>query len=463
MFDDIREKLKDWQEPGPEGLWEKIEAASGFKDSMIRQDGRKSRFSRTRPALRTIVAVSAAVAAAAALLFLLILPLDRQQGNEGTGTMIAENIPGTVEDIGDKVPSGENSTAEMTETETADRCGSGQSEADLSDRDIATGIKEKQYTELNSRGPQIRPVTAEGMAGLTAATDTKPYRVHDNVAVTAMRREDLTMAGTGKEEKRLSNYGSGRKERTISAETDGDEKGRRSGGLFSVGISTSNSPGGSSSEYGYTRMTGHQTSLMAISPSNPTALWIDPDANICYANQGEEVRTDTRYRLPVRTGITLRYQLPVGVGFETGITYTWLSSTLRSGSEESHYSTTTTLHYVGIPLNVSYMIWNSRFMGIYASAGGLMEKCIGGTSRTGYSLNGEPLGTDRTEKLSVKPLQWAVNATAGVQFNITKAIGIYAEPGIAYYFNDGTDLQTVYKAKPFNFYLRFGLRFSLDL
>lgn len=454
MFDDIRKKLEDWQEPGPEGLWERIEAASGLKDSGTRPEGRNSTFFTRKPVLRAIAAASAAVAAAAAL-FLLILSQDRQQGNEDTGIMIADKIQGAAED---KVPSGEERTAGMTEiTERSDK---GQSEAKPSDIHATNSIEKKQYTELNSRGLQITPVTTAGTTGRTVA---QTNRVHDRVTASAERREDKRITGVNEKNKRLSNSDSGHQEKAISAETDGEEKGRVSGGLFSVGISTSNSPGGNSSEYGYTRMTGYQTAPMAISSSNPTALWIDPDANIRYANQGEEVCTDTRYRLPVRTGITLRYQLPVGVGFETGITYTWLSSTLQSGSEENHYSTTTTIHYVGIPLNVSYMIWDSRFMGVYASVGGLMEKSVGGTSLTSYSLEGEPLSADRAEKLSVKPLQWAVNATAGVQFNITRTIGLYAEPGIAYYFNDGTDLQTVYKAKPFNFYLRFGLRFSFDL
>ena len=102
-------------------------------------------------------------------------------------------------------------------------------------------------------------------------------------------------------------------------------------------------------------------------------------------------------------------------------------------------------------------------MDVYASAGGLMEKCVGGSIRTEYILDSRDLGTDRTETLSTKPLQWSINATAGVQLNITPAVGLYAEPGAAYYFDDGTFLQTTYKARPLNFYLRFGLRFSFGL
>lgn len=92
-----------------------------------------------------------------------------------------------------------------------------------------------------------------------------------------------------------------------------------------------------------------------------------------------------------------------------------------------------------------------------------MEKCVGGSTATRYTLNSESLGSERQGTLDVKPLQWSVNATAGIQFNITPAIGLYAEPGAAYWFDDGTELETIYKVRPLNFYLRFGLRFSFGL
>ena len=50
---------------------------------------------------------------------------------------------------------------------------------------------------------------------------------------------------------------------------------------------------------------------------------------------------------------------------------------------------------------------------------------------------------------------------AGVQVNITPQIGLYAEPGIAYYFDDGSDVETIRKEHPLNFNLQVGLRFSL--
>ena len=64
--------------------------------------------------------------------------------------------------------------------------------------------------------------------------------------------------------------------------------------------------------------------------------------------------------------------------------------------------------------------------------------------------------------LKVNPLQWSVSAAAGAQVNFTKHLGLYAEPGIAYYFDDGSQIETIRKEHPINFNLQFGLRFSLE-
>ena len=64
--------------------------------------------------------------------------------------------------------------------------------------------------------------------------------------------------------------------------------------------------------------------------------------------------------------------------------------------------------------------------------------------------------------LKVNPLQWSVSAAAGAQVNFTKHLGLYAEPGIAYYFDDGSQIESIRIEHPFNFNLQFGLRFSFE-
>lgn len=48
----------------------------------------------------------------------------------------------------------------------------------------------------------------------------------------------------------------------------------------------------------------------------------------------------------------------------------------------------------------------------------------------------------------------------GAQYNINRKVGVYVEPGIAYYFDDGSSVQTIRKENPCNFTLQAGLRLS---
>ena len=44
---------------------------------------------------------------------------------------------------------------------------------------------------------------------------------------------------------------------------------------------------------------------------------------------------------------------------------------------------------------------------------------------------------------------------------LTNFFSLYAEPGIGYYFNDGSSTPTIYKDHPLNFNLSLGIRFNL--
>ena len=50
----------------------------------------------------------------------------------------------------------------------------------------------------------------------------------------------------------------------------------------------------------------------------------------------------------------------------------------------------------------------------------------------------------------------------GIQYDIIPQLGLYAEPGIKYYFDNGSRLQTFFKDKPTNFSLQLGLRWNLS-
>lgn len=234
---------------------------------------------------------------------------------------------------------------------------------------------------------------------------------------------------------------------------------RRSGG-FSAGIVAGGAVGGNTS--------GSKPTAMVMG-ANPLAAgvtktdWIDKDskASVIVYNQ-PEVQEEYSHKIPVKVGLTARYNITGRLGVETGLTYSILSSSVKTGNSETGKNWSTgsqTLHYLGIPLNISFNILNSRYVNIYVTGGGMMEKSISGSIKTDEYVDGK-FDRTLTTNISPKGLQWSVNAAAGVQANILPQLGFFVEPGVSHHFKNGSRVRSIYTDKPTDFSLGFGLRYS---
>lgn len=234
---------------------------------------------------------------------------------------------------------------------------------------------------------------------------------------------------------------------------------RRSGG-FSAGIVAGGAVGGNTS--------GSKPTAMVMG-ANPLAAgvtktdWIDKasKASTIVYNQ-PEVQEEYSHKIPVKVGLTARYNITGRLGVETGLTYSVLASSVKTGNSETGNnwsSGSQTLHYLGIPLNISFNILNSRYVNIYVTGGGMMEKSISGNIKTDEYVDGKFART-LTAKISPKGLQWSVNAAAGVQANILPQLGVFVEPGVSHHFKNGSRVRSIYTDKPTDFSLGFGLRYS---
>lgn len=234
---------------------------------------------------------------------------------------------------------------------------------------------------------------------------------------------------------------------------------RRSGG-FSAGILAGGAVGGNTS--------GSKPTAMVMG-ANPLAAgvtktdWIDKDskASAIVYNQ-PEVQEEYSHKIPVKVGLTARYNITGRLGVETGLTYSVLSSSVKIGNSETGKNWSTgsqTLHYLGIPLNISFNILNSRYVNIYVTGGGMMEKSISGSIKTDEYVDGK-FDRTLTTNISPKGLQWSVNAAAGIQANILPQLGFFVEPGVSHHFKNGSRVRSIYTDKPTDFSLGFGLRYS---
>ena len=179
-------------------------------------------------------------------------------------------------------------------------------------------------------------------------------------------------------------------------------------------------------------MTGNQTESSKIIGSYSTVY--DPYSPY----QTELAKQYVHHRQPMRFGLLLRYRLTDRWSVESGLTYTRLSSDITTIINDVTTVTEQRLNYIGLPLNISYELWKSRYFGLYVTGGGTIEKC-----------------------LDASPWQFSLNGAAGAEYKLTDFFSLYAEPGFGYYFKDGSSIPTIYKDHPLNFNLSFGLRFSL--
>lgn len=181
---------------------------------------------------------------------------------------------------------------------------------------------------------------------------------------------------------------------------------------------------------------------------------------LVYKVPGKDI-SSVKHRQPVRVGVTFAYGVTEKVAVESGLTYTNLSSDRVDGTENSYFATSQSLHYVGIPLNVKYKAYDKKQLTVYATAGVLAEKRVSGKIDETFVVDDQPVQTTH-ETVKSKPLQMSVNAAVGVQLNVTDNIGVYAEPGVSYYYKDGSGIKTIYQEKPCNFNLNVGVRVSIS-
>lgn len=206
---------------------------------------------------------------------------------------------------------------------------------------------------------------------------------------------------------------------------------------------------------------------MSGKPMNIEQVWTtstyddNPLTEVLLANQSQPVEAKIRHKIPVTLGLSLYYNLGKRWGIGTGLNYTKLTSELHSGSHTNYIKGVQTVHYIGIPVQVNYnVVQKGRFTG-YVTGGALVEKPVGGNLTTNYVVDDEIKETTK-ESLDNKSLQFSVNTAVGLQLKVIDRFGVYAEPGIGYHFKENNALNTVYKEKPLQFNVKFGIRLLLD-
>ncbi len=412
---DIRDKMSDYEAEVPQDLWSAIDSAVG------RRQQKKLWIRAGRYA-------AAAVVVATIGLGIYILQPDsslvvHSESNPNTRAQAsANNAPAVTSADADP---GNNSAAEIRASE----------------------FEHTPYATL----AEAKPVIVEGVEGTSSMqikSDGESLNVHpvdSNESASEAFTHSLPPISHEVKQDKTVTYNSRQRDRQQQQEA-------YDSGRLAASIYTTAGTGGTSMQR-YTSF-----GLMGIDPGD--ANWKDdPYMGMLVTNKGHLADRRVRHRLPVHAGASIAYRINDRVSVETGIAYSYLSADIHEGSDSYYFAGEQSLHYVGIPVGVRIRAMSWKNFDIYVGAGFEADKCVSGTLKKSYVINGQTRD-DGHESISIRPLQWSVNAGAGVQYNISSMVGIYAEPGLSYYFDNGSNIETIYSEKPLNFNLNIGLRVS---
>ena len=158
-----------------------------------------------------------------------------------------------------------------------------------------------------------------------------------------------------------------------------------------------------------------------------------------------------KHYLPIAIGLSVSYPLSSKWSLSSGIIYTRLHSDFASIINGSSISQEQILHYLGIPLNAQYQLFHRGGLNIYLSAG----------AEADYNIKTYLASEGVTQHLNRDRLQFSVQGGVGLQYNILPQFGLYAEPGVKHYFDNGSRLCNYFKDQPTSFNLQLGLRLNL--
>lgn len=208
-----------------------------------------------------------------------------------------------------------------------------------------------------------------------------------------------------------------------------------------------------------------QTALIGGGPLFGVGLdavsWEDsPKLGLAVVNQGKDIESELRHKVPVRLTLGVSYAITDRLSVVSGLSHTQLLSEYKEGTQQNYKSGEQRVEYVGVPINLKYDFYSSTRLDVYASAGLTLDKCIKANRTDDYFLSGE---NRLKEVISIgeHPFQLSAGAAFGAEYRIYDSLWLFGECGLAYFFNDRSSLEILYKERPLNATFNLGIRVAL--
>lgn len=176
------------------------------------------------------------------------------------------------------------------------------------------------------------------------------------------------------------------------------------------------------------------------------------------ANNSGDIEEHEDHHGPITFGLAISRQLTQRWSIETGIQYTLLHSTFSIGRSGYSIDQNQKLHYIGIPLRVSYHLWGYKNMSIITSGGITTNIPVYGDVKETYIEDYKQIPSDRWSISA--PWQISIGTSIGFQYKFASRLSLYVEPTLYYQVPNGSSVHSIWTEHPFMYSMPFGIRLT---
>ena len=210
------------------------------------------------------------------------------------------------------------------------------------------------------------------------------------------------------------------------------------------------------SEKSFTTWEEYSEYLHRLTPTDPTAENVAM-MDIADNNKGkiEEVEHHDK---PIILGLAVNKSIGKHWSLETGLQYSYLKSYFTLGTGNFRVDKEQKLHYIGIPVKLSYQFMAYKRLSAYGSAGASIQIPLSGKTYADYVIGGKSGYT--TDWETTPSIQWTVNTNIGIQYQIAPKLTLFVEPTLNWYIPNGSEVKNTWTERPFTLTVPFGIRLS---
>ena len=179
--------------------------------------------------------------------------------------------------------------------------------------------------------------------------------------------------------------------------------------------------------------------------------------NINNIKNGGKIVEHEYHDKPITFGLSMTKTINRKWNVETGLQYSLLKSEFILGEDDYYVQKRQKIHYLGIPLRLSYKWFGANRWTAYTSAGIILNIPLSGKTDEQY-VTGTVIPYSDSWHFT-PPFQWTIGTGVGLQYNFANNWGVYLEPTFSWHIPNGSTTRTIWTEHPFTITVPFGIRF----